>query len=124
MGSLGVYLFGATNDVGMQSNGSYLQQWRFIEWMKERQFTRYDLNGINPETNPGTYKFKEGLCGKNGKDVQFLGQFQTCTSFLSSLSVKIGEGLLSNYQKAKTAHLDRRHKNAQPPLKSSPGRTI
>ena len=124
MGSLGVYLFGATNDVGMQSNGSYLQQWRFIEWMKERQFTRYDLNGINPETNPGTYKFKEGLCGKNGKDVQFLGQFQTCTSFLSSLSVKIGEGLLSNYQKAKTAHHDRRHKNAQPPLKSSPGRTI
>ena len=102
-GRLGVYLFGATNDVGMQSNGSYLQQWRFIEWMKDRNFTRYDLNGINPETNPGTYKFKEGLCGKNGKDVHFLGQFQTCTSLLSSFSVKFGETLLSNYQKSKEA---------------------
>ncbi|OPY15886.1 MAG: FemAB family protein [Syntrophus sp. PtaB.Bin138] len=111
IGSLGVYLFGATNDVGMQSNGSYLQQWRFIEWMKEHNFISYDLNGINPETNPGTYKFKEGLCGKNGRDVYFMGQFQTFTSLLSSLSVKFGESLLSNYQRSKEALQDWKSKN-------------
>jgi hypothetical protein len=112
MGSIGIYLFGATNDIGMKSNGSYLLQWKFIEWLKENHFTCFDLNGINPETNPGTYKFKEGLCGKNGKDVYFLGQFQTCTSLLSSVSVRCGEILFSNYWKTKETIHNWRHTNA------------
>jgi hypothetical protein len=112
LGNLGVYLFGATNDLGMKSNGSHLQQWKFVEWLKENNYTRYDLSGINPEKNPGTYIFKEGLCGKNGRDVYFLGQFQTCTSPLSSFSVRFGEILRSNYQKTKEAVHGWRHKNA------------
>jgi lipid II:glycine glycyltransferase (peptidoglycan interpeptide bridge formation enzyme) len=91
MGDAGLYLFGATNEAGMHSNGSYLIQWKYLEWLKEKNLARYDLNGINPETNPGTYKFKEGLCGKNGRDVHFLGQWELCERPLSRLVVRCGE---------------------------------
>jgi FemAB family len=111
IGNTGLYLFGAINEAGMKSNGSYILQWKFIEWLKKNQFACYDLNGINPETNPGTYNFKEGLCGKNGKDVYFLGQFQTCTSPLSSISVGFGESLFLNYRKARTIIHSWQHTN-------------
>jgi hypothetical protein len=101
IGQTAVYLFGATNDVGMKSNGSYLIQWTFIEWLKKNQFVCYNLHGINPATNPGTYRFKAGLCGKNGKDVYFLGMFEACNNMLSGLAIKYGDPLLSKYKKGK-----------------------
>ena len=36
IGETGVYLFGATNELGMKNNGSYLLQWKAIQWMKDR----------------------------------------------------------------------------------------
>jgi len=75
IGETGVYLFGASNDQGMANKGSYLAQWKAIQWMKNSGCRYYNLNGINPITNPGTYHFKAGLSGKNGKDVYYLGQF-------------------------------------------------
>lgn len=101
IGQTAVYLFGATNEIGMKCNGSYLIQWAFIEWLKQNQFICYNLNGINPATNPGTYRFKAGLCGKNGKDVYFLGKFEACDNKLSEIAVKCGEALLSECKKGK-----------------------
>lgn len=101
LGKTGIYLFGATNKIGMKSNGSYLLQWKFIEWLKENHYSSYDLNGINPESNPGTYRFKDGICGKNGRDVQFLGQFDTYKNPLSFFSIKLGDVLRSKYGKVK-----------------------
>jgi hypothetical protein len=101
MGNTGIYLFGAIDETGMKSNGSYLLQWKFMEWLKENGYTRYDLHGINPEKNPGTYEFKEGLCGKNGKDVYFLGQFDAVNNIFSSSTIKYGDILKSNYGKFK-----------------------
>jgi hypothetical protein len=75
IGETGVYLFGAVNDHGMASKGSYLVQWKAIQWMKKNGCRYYNLNGINPLVNPGTYHFKVGLAGKNGKDVHYLGCF-------------------------------------------------
>jgi len=75
IGETGVYLFGASNDQGMANKGSYLAQWKAIQWMKNSGCRYYNLNGINPITNPGTYHFKAGLSGKSGKDVYYLGQF-------------------------------------------------
>jgi len=77
IGETGVYLFGATNDQGMANKGSYLTQWKAIQWMKNSGCRYYNLNGINPITNPGTYHFKAGLSGKNGKDVFYLGCFDS-----------------------------------------------
>jgi hypothetical protein len=99
IGTTGVYLSGATSDVGLKSNGSYMLQWAFVKWLKENSFLYYDLNGINPHANPGTYHFKRGLAGKHGKDVEFLGKFEVADSRVSSFVVKAGEWLFSNYRR-------------------------
>lgn len=99
IGAAGVYLVGATSDAGMKTKGSYIVQWAFVKWLKENGFLHYDLNGINPEVNPGTYHFKRGLAGKRGREVEFLGRFQVADSILSDLVVKEGERLLSAYRR-------------------------
>jgi len=84
IGETGVYLFGATNDQGMKNNGSYLIQWKAIQWMKNNGCRYYNLNGINPKTNPGSYHFKEGVSGKSGKDVRYLGRFDCYSGAISA----------------------------------------
>lgn len=91
IGKTGIYMFGATSNVGMKTNGSYLLQWRTIEWLKNRGCTAYDLHGIDKINNPGTYHFKAGLCAKNGREAQFLGQFEEAGGISSRLVVKYGE---------------------------------
>lgn len=109
IGTTGLTLFRAINEIGMKSNGSYLVQWRYLEWLKENQFASYDLHGINPVANPGTYEYKAGLSGKNGKDVYFLGKLEVCENKLSEIAVKYGELILSNLKKAKAAVHDFRN---------------
>jgi len=98
-GATGVYLVGATSNKGLKANGSYLVQWTFLNWLKENGFSYYNLNGINPDANPGTYRFKRGLAGKRGRDVEFQGKFQVSDSKLSDWVVRGGEGVLSRYQR-------------------------
>lgn len=93
IGKTAIYLFGATSNAGLKKRGAYLLHWKFIEWLKGNGFTTYDLHGINPVTNPGTYKFKSDLCGENGRDVYFVGRFDSCTSMLSSSFVSGGDKL-------------------------------
>lgn len=90
IGDRGVYLFGATAGEGLQSNGSYLVQWRAIELLKEMGCRDYDLNGINPETNPTTYHFKSRLAGRNGRDVTTLGTFEAPGSASSRVTAQVG----------------------------------
>lgn len=87
MGDSGIYLFGATSDRGMQSKGSYLLQWRMIQWMKENGIRHYNLGGINPETNPGVYHFKQGF---SGDDVLYMPPFVLCDSILSKAFMAAG----------------------------------
>jgi lipid II:glycine glycyltransferase (peptidoglycan interpeptide bridge formation enzyme) len=76
IGDRAIYLFGATGTAGGQLNGSYLLQWRIIEWLKERGVRYYDLGGCNPSVNPGVYNFKRGIAGKNGWEETFVGEFE------------------------------------------------
>lgn len=69
IGNRGIYLFGATSNAGLKSNGSYLLQWKVTQALKLQGATIYNLNGITPARNPGTYRFKSGLAGKHGRDV-------------------------------------------------------
>ena len=101
MGKMGIYLLGATNDIGMQDNGSYLVQWKILEYLKSIGCIYYNLHGINPAGNKGTYTFKKGLCGHNGRDVEFLGRFDTYPNSISRLAVKSGDKLRILYQRAK-----------------------
>ncbi len=95
IGGTALYLFGATSAIGMKSRGSYLLQWKLVERLKEAHVPRYDLNGINPEVNPGTYKFKADLAGEKGRDVRFLGRFESCESIVSMACASIGERMRS-----------------------------
>lgn len=90
MGDRGIYLLGATNDEGMKTKGSYLLQWRMIQWLKEFGCAWYDLGGIDPDGNPGVYHFKAGL---SGRDIQHVGQFDYSRSWLSSTLVSAGQSL-------------------------------
>jgi len=88
VGKMAVYLFGATSNAGLKSRGSYLLQWKLIEDLKRNGMWLYDLNGINPVENPGTYKFKSDLGGDNARDVYFLGRFDANGSVASWFCVE------------------------------------
>jgi len=91
MGDTGIYLFGATNELGMKNGASYMLQWHAIQYLKEVGIARYNLHGINPETNPGTYHFKAGLCGRNGSEARFIGQYESCDNWLTKSLIGYGE---------------------------------
>lgn len=92
VGERGIYLFGATAEEGLTSNGSYLVQWQAIQWLKEMGCREYDLNGVNAEENPTTYHFKSRLAGRNGREVAGLGTFDACTSTTRRATVAFGRG--------------------------------
>jgi len=98
IGSTALYLFGATSNAGMKSRGSYLLQWRLIEQLKRDGILVYDLNGINPAKNAGTYKFKDDLAGKNGKDVHSLGRFDSHSGLLGRVCIEVGNMLRSSHR--------------------------
>ena len=94
IGKTGLFLFGASNELGMETRGSYLIHWRVVQCLKEEGCIKYDLNGINPILNPGTYQFKVGLCSKkNGRDVTFLGCFDSYRVNASSILFLLAERL-------------------------------
>lgn len=95
IGDTGIYLLGATNTKGRKLQGSYLLQWKVVEWLKAQGCLWYDLGGIDPVENPGTYHFKAGLAGKLGKEVRYIGQFEASQNLLSSFLVKIVDQLRS-----------------------------
>lgn len=87
VGDTGIYVFGATNETGMRTSASHLVQWEVLRLLKDSGIRYYDLNGINPESNPGTSHFKKGLAGKNGREVTFTGQSQVLQGSLANYSV-------------------------------------
>jgi lipid II:glycine glycyltransferase (peptidoglycan interpeptide bridge formation enzyme) len=102
IGDTGIFLLGAVNEEGMKTKASYLVQWRVINYLKENEFKKYDLGGVDPEETPNTFHFKAGLCGKNPAIERRLGEFNACTSYISKLAVKFGESYRSHrYSKSK-----------------------
>jgi peptidoglycan/xylan/chitin deacetylase (PgdA/CDA1 family) len=113
LGTTGLYLFGATNADGMATRGSYLLQWRAIEWLKRAGIETYDLNGINPEANPGTHRFKARLCGQNGREVRFAGCFEACESRLSGW-------IVGGAERARGLAARLRHRRSRAPERAGP----
>ena len=81
MGNTGIYLLGATNEIGRKTKAAYLLQWTMIKWLKENGFQYYDLGGIDPERNPGVFHFKSGM---SGQDVAYATPLEACENLLSS----------------------------------------
>jgi Acetyltransferase (GNAT) domain len=63
LGDTGVYLLGASNEAGRETNAPYLLQWRVIQAAAAGGLRWYDLGGIDPEGNPGVYHFKARMGG-------------------------------------------------------------
>ncbi len=90
VGNTGLYLFGATNDLGLKNKGAYLLQWHALQWLKELGCKNYNLNGVNPVTNPGGYHFKSGLGGKCSQEVHYLGRFDCYGGITSTTTAFLG----------------------------------
>ena len=88
IGDTGIYLLGASNEIGMKNKGSYLLQWEMIKWLKQKGCQRYDLGGINLDDNPGVYNFKSGI---TEQEVFGMGTFETYESRISKRIVSFGE---------------------------------
>jgi lipid II:glycine glycyltransferase (peptidoglycan interpeptide bridge formation enzyme) len=101
IGDTGVYLLGATSAEGMKAKGSYLLQWRMMQWLRQCGCRWYDLGGINPERNPGVYHFKSGF---GGQEVSQCGCLEVSGSPLSLSCVRAAERLKATlaYLKAAT----------------------
>lgn len=84
----GIYLLGATTSEGMKNKGSYLLQWQMMCRLRTVGCRWYDLGGINPETNPGVYHFKNGM---GGIECRQLGRFSRGGSRLSTAAVHAAE---------------------------------
>jgi len=87
LGETAIYLFGATDDEGLHNCASYLAQWHIVTQLQCRGVKYYDLNGVNPTLNPGTFHFKRGLAGKTGIHVTRAKQFQASASALTSVAI-------------------------------------
>lgn len=111
IGDHGVYLHGATSDAGMPTNASYLLQWRALAWLKDGGATCYNLHGINPATNPGTYRFKAGLCGRSGRDLHYLGTYECRGPASRHALVGLADSLRRVYKHNRSA-ARRRHADA------------
>jgi lipid II:glycine glycyltransferase (peptidoglycan interpeptide bridge formation enzyme) len=108
LGDTALYLFGATNEAGMRTSASYLLQWETVQRLKARGLRAYDLHGINPESNPGTYSFKKGLAGKTGVTRTFVGPLQACRGSLTDRALLWVEATHERLRAARAAGVRRR----------------
>ena len=58
------YFWGATDRALAEFRVGEAVQWAVIEWALEQGCTLYDLEGIDPEGNPGVYQFKKKMGGE------------------------------------------------------------
>jgi lipid II:glycine glycyltransferase (peptidoglycan interpeptide bridge formation enzyme) len=113
VGTIAQNMLAATGDKGLALRGSYLLQWKMLEWLKDNGCRWYDLDAVNHELYPGISQFKMGFAGKLGWEVEYPGQFESCTSTVSQSSVRVGEWLLKTYGDTHSAlkHLKSRRAN-------------
>ena len=88
IGKTGIALLGGVNEAGMKCGAAYLPQWEMIRWLKSRKCKNYDLGGIDPIKNYGSYVWKTGI-SKN--EVQELGLLEYYESRFSKSIVTIAE---------------------------------
>jgi hypothetical protein len=88
LGETCVYILGASSPDGNLVNASFLLQWATIEHAKAQGLQWYDLGGIDPEDNPGVYRFKSRM---GGVDVTVPGPYDFTPSRSRGLVVRAGE---------------------------------
>lgn len=72
LGNTAIFLLGAADQRGRELGASYALHWHIIRWLKLNGCCHYDLGGVDPIHNPGTYAFKSGFGGSETQFVPWL----------------------------------------------------
>jgi lipid II:glycine glycyltransferase (peptidoglycan interpeptide bridge formation enzyme) len=99
LGDTCVYLLGASSEQALKTKAAYLLQWHTIKAAKEKGCHWYDLGGIDPQSNPGVYHFKQGM---GGEEVAAPGPFEYCPIGLIRALVSGCEKLYSVVRRLRT----------------------
>jgi lipid II:glycine glycyltransferase (peptidoglycan interpeptide bridge formation enzyme) len=78
LGDTGVALLVASNKKGLDCGSSYLIWWKACIAAKNAGMKRFDLGGIDPDNNPGSYRFKSQI---SRQEYSNIGAFDACSSF-------------------------------------------
>ncbi|MGC2185038.1 MAG: peptidoglycan bridge formation glycyltransferase FemA/FemB family protein [Terriglobales bacterium] len=90
LGNTAQALLSGTADRGLNLRGSYLLQWRMLEWLEESGYRWYDLDGISRDLNSGDTQFKLGFAGRLGLPAERFGRFDSSDECASLAFVKAG----------------------------------
>ena len=77
LGTIAVALLVASSEEGLNCGSSYLIWWKACIAAKRAGMKRYDLGGIDPEDNPGGYRFKSQI---SRQEFFSIGAFEACSS--------------------------------------------
>jgi lipid II:glycine glycyltransferase (peptidoglycan interpeptide bridge formation enzyme) len=99
IGEAAIELFAATRHTSLKIGAAYSLRWRLVEHLRQGRIQKYNLNGINPEQNPGCYHVKSGLAGNAGSEVSYLGAFESKGNIASEYCVRVGEGMRVIYDR-------------------------
>jgi lipid II:glycine glycyltransferase (peptidoglycan interpeptide bridge formation enzyme) len=99
VGDTAVYLFGATNERGLEVRGGYFLHWWVVNWLREQGYRWYDLGG--DEGNAGLRRFKAHLVGNCGVITHLPGDFNLCGSVPSLVTARFATGLKDVYLKTR-----------------------
>lgn len=84
-------MFAITTPLGRNNYSSHALMWKCIESLKALNVKIFDLSGIDPESNKGTYNFKKGT---GAKEITFLGEWDYS-------NIPLMRGLFNFYVKIK-----------------------
>jgi len=79
------YLWGAVDRAHSRARAGEALQWAVIEWGLAQGCTRYDLEGIDPASNPGTYQFKKKM---GGTEIQLQEQLERALDWRGALMLQ------------------------------------
>lgn len=91
IGETALYLFGATDEKGLEAGAGFFLHWTVINWLQEQDVQWYDLGGDCG--SGGLRQFKSGLVGKHGVITPLPGNFDQCSNILTLIIAKLAFGL-------------------------------
>lgn len=113
MGDTCVYLLGATSPAGLTCNAAYLLQWDTIKVSHAAGLAWYDLGGIDPESNPGVFHFKDGM---RGADVTAPGPYEAAGAGLRGMMSASSEKLYRTWRERKRKRNAEKGEGSERPL--------
>ncbi len=85
LGDTAVYLLGASSPRGRLLRAAYAAHWRALLELQSEGFLAYDLGGVGADPREGTYRFKQGLAGRDASPLLHLGAFDAVATRTASL---------------------------------------